>query len=136
MTASLLADRRVERVVSRIVRNNRLPPPPTLYGRIQNALVRPKHRLQRHFRDGGIGNKLMGSFLVVLTLLIWAHVFALTYCQLRFKRLMPLFEEPLRHFGNNYIDMSEFPMGTVLNLDLHLSRSDLAQDRNKCDKSA
>lgn len=76
MAASLLADGRVQKLVNRIVRTNRLPPPPTLYGRLRKAIIRSKRKLKRRIGKGGIGTKLMGSFVLVLVLLILAHFLA------------------------------------------------------------
>ena len=76
MAASLLADGRVQKLVNRIVRTNKLPPPPTLYGRIRKAIVRSKRKLKRRIGKGGIGTKLMGSFVLVLILIILAHFLA------------------------------------------------------------
>ena len=76
MAASLLADGRVQKLVNRIVRTNKLPPPPTLFGRLRKTLVRSKRKLKRRIGKGGIGTKLMGSFVLVLVLLILAHFLA------------------------------------------------------------
>jgi hypothetical protein len=76
MAASLLADGRVQKLVNRIVRTNGLPPPPTLYGRLRKAIIRSKRKLKRRIGKGGIGTKLMGSFVLVLVLLILAHFLA------------------------------------------------------------
>ena len=74
MAASLLADGRVQKLVNRIVRSNQVPPPPTLYGRIQKGIARSKRRLNRRLRNGGIGIKLMGIIIVVILLLVWVHM--------------------------------------------------------------
>ena len=79
MAASLLADGRVQKLVNRIVRTNKLPPPPTLYGRLRKTFVRSKRKLRRRIGKGGIGTKLMGSFVLVLVLLILVHFLAPSY---------------------------------------------------------
>ena len=76
MAASLLADGRVQKLVNRIVRTNKLPPPPTLCGRLRKTLVRSKRKLKHRIGKGGIGTKLMGSSVLVLVLLIVAHFLA------------------------------------------------------------
>ena len=80
MAASLLADGRVQKLVNRIVRTNKLPPPPTLcgklYGRLRKTVVRSKRKLKRRIKDSGMGTKVMGSFVLVLVFIVLAHFLA------------------------------------------------------------
>ena len=79
MAASLLADGRVQKLVNRIVRTDKLPPAPTLYGRLRRTFVRSKRKLRRRIGRSGIGAKLMGSFVLVLVLLILVHFLVPSY---------------------------------------------------------
>mmetsp|Transcript_6409 Transcript_6409/g.17896 ORF Transcript_6409/g.17896 Transcript_6409/m.17896 type:complete len:423 (-) Transcript_6409:1394-2662(-) len=98
MAASLLADGRVQRLVNRIVRSNRLPPPPTLCGRFQKAFVRSKRRLKRQAGNGGIGIMLTGGVLAVLILLMWMHIFAPTYLPTEIQELGAAFGRTIEAF--------------------------------------
>jgi hypothetical protein len=98
MAASLLTDGRVQKLVNRIVRTNQLPPPLTLCGRLRKSVVRSKRKVKRRLEKCGIGQKLMGSLLILLALVILMHFLVSAYLPMELQEIDALFRRAVGAF--------------------------------------